>query len=375
MRVAIVDTYYLPFLTAHYRAEPGLARAGYRQQHQALMARYMGTSDAYSHYLRECGHEAVELVANCPQLQSAWAREHAGSLVRAIGRAPGRVGRQALLHSVLHAQIRALDPDVVYIQDMRLLTRPELDLLRRRGRLVVGQIASAAPGTPVVRGYDLIVTSFPHFVARFAALGVEAEYLPLAFDARLSGQLAADGIDTAATADRPDPVTFVGGVTAEHDAGTATLERLAEEVPLAIWGYGADELPPDSVLRSRHRGEAWGADMYRILARSQIVVNRHIRSAAGHANNMRMFEATGMGALLITEDAPNLPSLFKSGKEVVSYRDGDQLIALTKRYLADAEDRVSIAQAGQRRTVAEHDYRARIGELAEILERRLSSRR
>ena len=47
MRVAVVDTYYLPFLprsTARSQTE----RAGYHHQLQALMSRQMGTADAYS---------------------------------------------------------------------------------------------------------------------------------------------------------------------------------------------------------------------------------------------------------------------------------------------------------------------------------------
>lgn len=375
MRVAVLDTYYLPFLAALYREKPELSEAGYQHQLGALLRRQMGTADVYSYYLRAHGHQAVDLVANCAQLQVAWAREYGGALPRAFGRASGRIGRQLLLHSVLHAQMRALDPEVVYIQDMRLLTRPELDLLRRQGRLVVGQIASAPPPVRVVRGYDLVVTSFPHFVDRFAALGVDCAYLPLAFDVRIGERLAAEGLDPKPAATRPHQVAFVGGITPEHSSGTALLERLASRVPLAIWGYGVESLRSDSPLKACHRGEAWGMDMYRVLARSKIVVNRHIRAAEGYANNMRMFEATGVGALLITERSPNLSELFEPGREVLAYGGADELIELIEHYLAEPAELDRVAGAGQRRTVADHDYRRRIGELAELLGQRLSSKR
>ena len=375
MRVAVIDTYYLPFLAALYREEPALTDAGYQLQLDALMRRKMGTADAYSHYLREHGHEAVDMVANCTQLQAAWARDYGGALPRALGRPSGRIGRQFMLHSVLHAQLRALDPEVVYIQDMRLLTRPELDLLRRQGRLVVGQIASAPPPARVVRGYDLVVTSFPHFVDRFAALGVDCAYLPLAFDVRIAEHLAAEGLEPNPAANRPHPVAFVGGITAEHSSGTALLERLAGRVPLAIWGYGVESLGSDSPLRACHSGEVWGMDMYRVLARSKIVVNRHIRAAEGYANNMRMFEATGVGALLITERSPNLAELFEPGREVLAYGGAEELIELIEHYLAEPVELGRIADAGHHRTLADHDYRRRIGELAELLEQRLPRKR
>jgi hypothetical protein len=375
MRVAVVDTYYLPFIATLYREEPALSEAGYEHQRKALMRWQMGTSDTYSYYLREQGHDAVDLVANCTQIQAAWAREYGGALPRSLGHPSGRIGRQLLLHSVLDAQLRSLNPDVVYVQDMRLLTRPELGLLRRQGRLVVGQIASAPPPARVVRGYDLVVTSFPHYVGRFRALGVDCVYLPLAFDVRIADRLAAEGVGPTPAANRPHPVAFVGGVTPEHSAGTALLERLAGRVPLAIWGYGVESLGSDSPLKACHRGEAWGMDMYRVLARSKVVVNRHIRAAEGNSNNMRMFEATGVGALLITERSPNLSELFEPGREVLAYGGAEELIELIEHYLADPVELGRVADAGQRRTLADHNYRRRIGELAELLDQRLPPKR
>ena len=113
---------------------------------------------------------------------------------------------------------------------------------------------------------------------------------------------------------------FVGGVDPRvHAAGTALLERVAEAADLRVWGYGVDALPADSPLRSRHRGEAWGSEMYDVLARARIVVNRHIDVAEGFANNMRLYEATGSGALVITEAAPNLGDLFEPHREVFTY--------------------------------------------------------
>ena len=56
--------------------------------------------------------------------------------------------------------------------------------------------------------------------------------------------------------------------------------------------------------------------MYKVYGRSKIVINRHGEVAQGFANNMRMFEATGMGALLMTGQSPNLSDFF-SEKECV----------------------------------------------------------
>src|SRR5437763_11535731 len=158
MRVLIVDTCYSAFLAAHYARHPGLADRGYTEQWQALMDTGFGTADAYSHFLGELGHTAHEVVVDCDPLQAAWAREH--GLAEA-----GREG-------VLRAQVDDFAPDVVYLQNLHVLSDDAMGALRRSGAFVAGQIASEAPPGERLRMFDLILTSFPHFVERFRAVGV-----------------------------------------------------------------------------------------------------------------------------------------------------------------------------------------------------------
>jgi spore maturation protein CgeB len=377
VRVAIVDTYYPAFLASHYGERPGLADRSYDEQLQALMERCFGTSDAYSHSLRSLGHEASDLVVNCLQLQRRWAEEHGHArLVKRLLGLPGRAGaaaRHAFLHRVARAQIAELDPDVVYAQDLWFFTRRELERLRRDGRLVVGQIASQPPDGEILRGFDLITTSFPHFVERFRALGIDSEYLRIAFDERVLERLRRRGIDPDAGSARETGACFVGGLNpGVHPTGAALVERLVERLPLEVWGYGADALPAASSVRTRYRGEAWGLEMYAVLAGSRISVNRHIEAAEGWANNMRLYESTGAGALLLTEAAPNLAELFEPGREVVCYEGEDDLVEKVEHYLELEDERREVAAAGQARTLADHTYRTRISELAEMLEARVA---
>ena len=115
--------------------------------------------------------------------------------------------------------------------------------------------------------------------------------------------------------------------------------------------------------------------MYEVLARARISLNRHIEAAEGYANNMRMFETTGVGALLFTESAPNLAELFAPNREVVVYENQDDLVEKVEHFLTHDDERAEIAAAGQRRTLAEHTYRRRMQELAAMLEPRLAGAR
>jgi 2-polyprenyl-3-methyl-5-hydroxy-6-metoxy-1,4-benzoquinol methylase len=255
---------------------------------------------------------------------------------------------------------------VVYFQDLSLATSDVLGAIRPFTKLIVGQIASPVPPEADLAGLDLIFSSFPHFVERFRNQGLTAYYQPLAFDPRVLKSLP--------SLTRHYPVTFVGGLSAVHGKGTAFLERLADLIPMDFWGYGVQTLGPTSPIRLRHRDEAWGIDMFSRLSESFITVNRHIDVAENYANNMRLFEATGCGALLVTDYKDNLNELFEIGKEVVVYRSPEECAALIKYYLTHPDEAREIARAGQARTLHEHTYVARMEQTAEILSRHLRHR-
>jgi spore maturation protein CgeB len=356
VRVLIVDTCYPAFLRAHYAERPDLLDATYEVQWRTLMDRFFGTSDSYSHFLRELGHDAHEVLINCPPLQDAWTLEHGSQAKKR--RRPFRD------RSLVLAQAEEFRPDVVYVQDLNALSPRHLKALRTRSRLLVGQIASAAPTGRQLAPFDLLLTSFPHFVPRFRERGIASEYFRIGFDPRVLAHVE----DEAQT----DDVVFVGGLArGPHAKGNELLERAAQRAPIDFWGYKVNRWPADSAIRRRYCGEAWGLDMYRVLARSKIALNRHIDVAEDQANNMRLYEATGVGTLLITDAKRNLSELFEPGEEVVTYAGEDDLVNKIQHYLADEAERSRVAQAGQERTLREHTYEHRMHELVDILGRYL----
>ena len=228
------------------------------------------------------------------------------------------------------------------------------------GRLLVGQIASEPPPESQLRAFDLILTSFPHFVEQFRSLGVASEYFRIGFDPRVRERAGAHRRDL--------DMVFVGSLSrGQHGRGNALIDHVAARLPLEVWGSGASDWPSNSPLRRCYRGEAWGLDMFELLARARIALNRHIDVAEDYANNMRLYEATGMGALLLTDAKINLGDLFVPGVEESSYRDEDELVELASYYLDHEDERTDIAAAGQARTLTKHTYATRMRELVEVL--------
>jgi spore maturation protein CgeB len=103
--------------------------------------------------------------------------------------------------------------------------------------------------------------------------------------------------------------------------------------------------------------------MYQALRRSKITLNSHIDMAGREAGNMRLFEATGVGAYLLTDFKDNLHTLFEPDREVAVWRSVGDCLAAIDRALGDAGSRATIARAGQARTMAQHTYRHRAAEI------------
>jgi len=83
---------------------------------------------------------------------------------------------------------------------------------------------------------------------------------------------------------------------------------------------------------------------------------------------MRFYEATGMGALLLTDAKQNLGEL-ELGNEVVAYGSEEEFVELARHYLEQEDERQEISAAGQRRVLAEHAYAIRMRELIQIVSR------
>jgi len=113
--------------------------------------------------------------------------------------------------------------------------------------------------------------------------------------------------------------------------------------------------------------------MYQVLKQSRIAINYHLDISGSYANNMRLFEATGVGTLLITDAKKNLHTMFEVGKEIVAYQNLEDCLALIKYYSEHSDERDQIAKAGQQRTLREHTYLNRMRELEPLLESRLAA--
>lgn len=360
MKILIIDTYYQPFLQEFYRHFSAVLNSFYQENKEELIKCLFGTADFYSKNLQSFGHDAQDIIANDYVLQSKWAGEHGEKrLFDWIDKVPlvRKYLKSNWQEEILKLQILDFKPDVIYLQNLYAPGAEFLGEIKKQTKVfVVGQIASPVSfEKDFLAPYDLILSSFPHFVERFKNLGLKSEYFRIGFEETILKRLQ--------KSPKQYDMSFVGGFSRHHDNSAVTAAATD------FWGYGVKNLSP-SIMR-KYRGQAWGIDMYNILFNSKITLNRHINVAENYANNMRLYEATGVGAMLITDMKDNLGDLFKIGEEVETYSSKEELVEKVRYYLKNENKRLKIAKAGQKRTLREHTYKERMRELTCILNKYL----
>lgn len=370
MKVCIVDTYYPNALEAMGYSGNVPLSGDYASNLNDLMNRGFGTGGAYARGLRKLGVEVELIVPNALGVQELWrSRDGRKRLWRSgwkyglyLARLP--LVRNLLvhvphMHRLLWKQIVEMKPDVVLVQDINFLPKSLVRKIKKHVPVVLGEIASPPPPKSYFEGYDLIFSALPSLVEQVQSWGIQAQFLPLAFDAERAC--------SPNESDRDIDVVFVGSFSRHQSLTLPLLAAVSKKVPsLQIYGTASAQDVAAYGLEPCFKGEAWGDEMFALLRRSKIVINRHGDIAGNYAVNMRMYEATGSGCVLVTENKQNLPELFTPGSEVIAYDSAEDAATQIAQLLADPERLNAVAQAGHARTLRDHTYDARAAVIAEI---------
>lgn len=347
MRILVADSVY-PQAIAQARAKtPDWGRLTGLEKVEVVLAERFGTWDSLGHAFRALGHEATDWLLG--------------------------VASEADDDAMLLAPC-----DAVIVQDVGRRSAAFWQTLRATGTVLVGIVNHKHPGLDILAPFSLIATGFPHQVAEIVTGGVPCRYLPCAFDPRHLG-LPADGggfdpdemVSAVALpwSARDLPVTFCGslGFGNVWDTGTHSISAVAEKVPGFAW-WGPKVGPLTDALVKTWRGAVYGRAYVEILGRSRLVLNRHGSTTLHHATNMRCFEATGLGACLLTDGTTNLGDLFVPWEEAVPFGNPAELVHHVQQLLGQPALAEKIAAAGQARTLKSHTYVRRAEILAEWIQ-------
>jgi spore maturation protein CgeB len=365
MKIALFFSYYETYIKSLYEEDIHLSKLPYKQQLGRILADNFSWPAALCQRLEDMGCE-VEFIINVESLQRAWALENGYEF-----------DLENWKYTIPCEQVKRFSPDIMWIGSMFKYFGDFLGEIKPYCRKIFAWTACPIPKSLDLSNIDCMLTSHANYQSFFKAQGKAVEMLLPCFEESI--------LTTAGIEDRDLDCSFVGGLSWIHIERINVIKTLADGTPIQIWSdypklISRGILQPNfwnaylklRSIKARINPSVWGMEMYRVLARSKITINVHAEVASGLAGNIRMFEATGMGALLITEDAPNIRELYEPGTEVITYKNLEDLVELINYYTDRPEERSAIATAGQVRTLKDHSTVQRSKELIEIFARYLN---
>jgi hypothetical protein len=191
----------------------------------------------------------------------------------------------------------------------------------------------------MAKKFDHVFVAQKRAVEEFKRDGVEAEWLPHAFEplAYPKFELASKKYD----------VGFIGHINSENRIDA--LDRLFKEFPNFFYGQRLFEEAAEKFCESK------------------IVFNISMLDDL----NMRTFEAMGTGSFLLTNWIPTIEEVFEDGKHLVLYRSLDEMVDKAKWYLAHDSERERIALAGYEEVMAKHTIQHRVDRMLEVANKKL----
>lgn len=147
-----------------------------------------------------------------------------------------------------------------------------------------------------------------------------------------------------------------------------------------IWGSEWDLSSPVGKLVQKNAARVTEDERIKIYNVSKINLNLHSSTfhegvdPVGDFINPRTFEIAACGGFQLVDYRSELPELFESGKEIVCYKDIDELRSLIAYYLENPAEREKIAAMGQLRAVRDHTFKNRMREMLSIVYEKQSDR-
>ncbi len=377
-------TFYPAHLDQIYARHQGLSERSYEIQLQTILSDNFGWVTAWKQHLEATRQYEVRIiVTNCKPLQLTWAKEN-NLLCSSVGWS----------NQVLRAQLSAVRPNLWFSNTYTVSPALHIELKKLIPSLkILGWDGLSLCDTRRYVGCDLVLTCSVEALHFYLAHGTPCVLFPFGFEPDVLRQLPA--------LERTIPCSFVGQLSFQQGGHFCRFDFLRSLVDLVDINLYLSTLPTagavllqslraaqslrfqnaldlwhrylaSAILSKRNLGIVFGLDMYRVLGSSVLTLNSHIDAAGNRAGNMRLWEATGMGACLITDYKENLHEIFIPDEEVVVYRTAEEC-AEKIRYLGRHPDRAAeIGARGQQRTLSQYTMKRRIESILPHL-RRLST--
>jgi len=363
----IVRTSFIPprFLEDLYAHEIGdTTMYSYKTLRDKIFSYFIFEFDYFSHYCNAGGRYRVEeIIVNDTVLQRKWASE--------IG-----MKESASEKEIFDEQLRVLKPAII-MDTNNFFMRNSAEEYKKKFGVKVIMAWDGYTGNRFDRqskGVDLVLTCVDDIKNAYTALGYRCDILPFAFDTRIFESLRHE-------ISVKENVCFSGTISdnVHQDRKELLMKMIRSDIPFEMYisniGQGLHLVSRAQLralkdfrfkdyfdyitLQQHNLGGVYGRGMFKTLGSSRIQLNSHGDKIV-QAGNMRLFEATGMGTLLLTDWKSNLSEIFTPDEEIVTYASAQEAIDKARYFLQHPAEAEAIAKRGQARTMKEYSAEVRM---------------
>lgn len=392
-RFARVTNYYPQYLERFY-SNSTYVNLSYEQHYSSLIEDSLESASSYTKALNKLHDvEAMDIISNALPLQQAW-------------RAQNNISESVSNDLLIIEQLVKFQPDVVWIDDFNLMKDEWISSFKKRlsnNKLIVGHIC-APFGSAIEKKfshYDIIFSCIPCMVEELRGKGFKSHLLYHSFDSEILEKLKTTELKKFPPSQllfsgslysgagfhnkrveylesfiqRGFPLTLYGNLESVSKIGSKKLFRsvirLIKALGLGILirkisflkskeAYGDSPVTGYSKsLRNASHPPVFGLSLFKLMQNADITFNIHGDIAGNCAGNIRMFEVTGAGSCLLTDDKENINELFVPGNEIVTYTGLQDCIDKIQWLLSHPNECKQIAKAGQQRTLRDHTVKVR----------------
>ena len=266
------------------------------------------------------------------------------------------------LYEEVRRKILSEGIDVIYVDNCAPY---HPDWLRKLGvfkvlRISDGPICAYDRDFAYAHAYDFLLYHSPAYsadmgiVEKLAYIGVkDCAFLPLGvFDAAFTPSLDEQSLFAR---ERDIDVIFIGAM---HIGKMPFLSKIKKALGARCRMHGLTSVKRNIYFNMKFGFPGWissvdQAEYSSLYQRAKIGFNLHNRGKFT-IGSYRMFELPANGVLQITDGDEYISSFFEEGREILGYRNVDDLLEKIDYYLNNDSERARIARNGYRRAISEY---------------------
>jgi len=272
------------------------------------------------------------------------------------------------MNRLLSALVKEVKPDLTFVAKGELLFPETAKRIREvTGAPLINWFPDARPMAfdnvaHALSCYDYFFTKNPYWNKKLREIGYQnIHFLAHSYDPEIQKRMPLTEQERQTFGSE---VSFIGAM---YPYRLKALERV-QGMDFKIWGPGWEKLPCDHPLHGscQRSGIIRGIDHSRVINASLINLNLHHYDDIDGLNQ-RFFDIAGCGGFQLVDDRAEIGRYLTPGKEVVCYRDVEELCEKIRYYLERPDEREAIRENGFRRIRKGNTYDDRIKEIFSVI--------